>query len=228
MCNHALRERYMLQYAAKIVDGLEVPDDLPEYTPHAFPKSPSPVIVEEAGRRVVQMHRWGVGYTVKGKPTLVTNARDDQLLKIRLWKESVSLRRCLIPLVGYFEPGPGPVGARGEIIFTMRDRPVFFVAGLWDSDPDGGRAYAMVTTSPNAYTAPFHDRQPVALSDSDALAWLGEQPLQADRIFALTRPPLDAEMHHEVIPAIPRAKRQAGVTSLKSSPQPDDEQGTLF
>jgi putative SOS response-associated peptidase YedK len=213
----------MLEYAASIVNGLVMPDDLPDYTPHAFPKSPSPIILEDEGRRVVQMHRWGVGYTVKGKPTFVTNARDDQLLKIRLWKESVSLRRCLIPLVGYFEPGPGPVGARGEIIFTMRDRPVFFVAGLWDTDPDGTRAYAMVTTSPNAYVTPFHDRQPVALSDSDALAWLGAQPLPVDRVVALTRPPPDEVMHHEILPAVPRVKKGNDVR-----PEADTGQGTLF
>ncbi len=226
MCNHALRERHMLRYAAKVVPGLEVPDDLPEFTPHAYPKSPSPIIVEEAGKRVVQIHRWGVGYTVKGKPTLVTNARDDQLLKIRLWKESVALRRCLIPLIGYFEPGPGPVGARGEIIFTMRDRAVFFVAGVWDTDPDGTRAYAMVTTSPNNYTARFHDRQPVALSDSDALAWIGAQPLPDDRVFTLTRPPPDEVMHHEVIEAVPRAKKNIGLPNQARTE--DAGQGTLF
>lgn len=226
MCNHALRERHMLRYAAEVIEGLEIPEPLPEFTPHAFPKSPSPIIVEEAGKRMVQMHRWGVSYTVKGKPTLVTNARDDQLRKIRLWRKSAEVRRCLIPVVGYFEPGPGPVGARGEVLFTMRDRPMFFIAGLWDADPDGARAYAMVTTSPNAYTAPFHDRQPVALGDREALRWLGDKPLLPDQLMALTRPPPNEVMWHEVIAATPR-KKQASSGAPKGRAA-DSGQGFLF
>lgn len=210
MCNHALREKHMLKYAAEIVAGLEVPDPVPEFTPHAYPKSPSPIVVEENGRKQVQMHRWGVGYTVKGKATLVTNARDDQLLRIALWKTSVAKRRCLIPVIGYFEPGLGPPGAKGELYFTLRDRPAFFIAGVWDEDPDGTRAYSMVTTSPNAYTATFHDRQPVALSEPDALAWLGSAPLPPDRVHALTRPPPAEWMQHEVIAAVPKPRKPQG------------------
>jgi putative SOS response-associated peptidase YedK len=209
MCNHALRERYMLKYAADVLAGLEIPDPMPEFTPHAYPKSPSPIVVEEAGRRQVAMLRWGISYPVKGKPSLVTNARDDQLLRIALWKESVAKRRCLIPVIGYFEPGLGPPGAKGELFFTIRNQPAFFIAGLWTTDADGSRAYAMVTTSPNDYTAPFHDRQPVALSETDAVAWLGSQPLPAERVVALTRPPPSDVMQHEVIAAVPRAKKAA-------------------
>src|SRR4051812_14198281 len=210
MCNHALRERHVLKYAADLLEGLEVPEGLPEFSPHAYPKTPSPVVVEEAGRRVAQMQRWGVNYLVKGKPALVTNARDDQLLKISLWKKSVASRRCLIPVTGYFEPGLGPPGAKGELFFTMRGRPAFFIAGLWDADPDGTRAYSMVTTSPNDYTRAFHDRQPVVLSDADALAWLGSQPLAAERVVALTRPPRNEEMQHEVIAAVPKVRKEVG------------------
>lgn len=207
MCNHSLRERHVLKYAKEVIDGLEIPADLPEFSLHAYPKSPSPIVVEEAGRRSMQILRWGVGYTVKGKPTLVTNARDDQLLRIALWKQSTARRRCLIPVSGYFEPGLGPPGAKGELLFTLRDRPAFFIAGLWDADPDGTRAYSMVTTSPNAYVLPFHDRQPLMLSDADALAWLGSEPLPAERVVALTRPKSFEDLQHEVIPAVPRAKK---------------------
>jgi putative SOS response-associated peptidase YedK len=207
MCNHALRERHVLKYAADLLTGLEIPDPVPEFTPHAYPKSPSPIVVEQDGRRRLQMLRWGVGYAVKGKPTFVTNARDDQLLRAALWKTSVAKRRCLIPVTGYFEPGPGPVGARGEVFFTLRDRPAFFIAGLWEDEPDGARAYSMVTTSPNALAAPFNDRQPVVLTDADAPAWLGSQPLPPERVVALTRPPPSEIMQYEIIPAVPRAKK---------------------
>lgn len=207
MCNHALRERHMLRYASKIIEGLEVPDPMPEFTDHAYPKSMSPVIVDEAGRKSVQMHRWGISQLVGGKMKLITNSRDDQLPRFSVWKELTATRRCLIPLVAYFEPGLGPEGAKGELLFTMKDRPVFFVAGLWTIEDENVRAYSMVTTSPNSYTAPFHDRQPVVLSDADAVAWLGSAPLDVSRVHTLTRPPPNDVMHHEVIPAVPKAKK---------------------
>ena len=37
--------------------------------------------------------------------------------------------------------------------------------------------------------------------------WMGSQPLPADRVFALTRPPPNEIMRHEVIPAVPRLKK---------------------
>ena len=197
----------MLKHAVEMIEGLEVPDPLPEFSEHAYPKSLSPIIVDEAGRRTVQMHRWGISHFVKGKPKLITNSRDDQLLRFSLWKQLTHTRRCLIPLVSYFEPGLGPEGARGELLFTIKNRPVFFVAGLWTAESDGLRAYSMVTTSRNSYTAPFHDRQPVVLSDTDALAWLGSQPIPDEKVYALTRPPPDNVMQHQVIPAVPRMKK---------------------
>jgi len=197
----------MLRYAARIVADLDIPDPVPEFTDHAYPKSMSPVIVDEAGRKSVQMHRWGIRQVIKEKVKFVTNSRDDQLPRFSVWKELTATRRCLIPLVAYFEPGLGPEGAKGELLFTMKDRPVFFVAGLWTAEEDGVRAYSMVTTTPNAYTAPFHDRQPVVLSDADALAWLGSAPLEPSRVHALTRPPPDEVMQHLAIPAVPKMKK---------------------
>jgi putative SOS response-associated peptidase YedK len=212
MCNHALRERHVLKYAEGAIEALDMPADVPEFSLHAYPKSPSPIVVEEGGRRSLQILRWGVGYAVKGKPTLVTNARDDQLLRIALWKESTAKRRCLIPVSGYFEPGLGPPGARGEILFTLRGRPAFFIAGLWDTEPDGLRVYSMVTTSANDLARPYNDRQPVVLSETDAVAWLGSRPLPAERVAALTRPPPDEMMQHQVIAAVPRAKKTQDAT----------------
>lgn len=218
----------MLRYAAKVVEGLEIPDPLPEFTDHAFPKSMSPVIVDETGRKSVQMHRWGISQLVKGKIKFITNSRDDQLSRFSVWKELIATRRCLIPLVAYFEPGLGPEGAKGELLFTIRGRPVFLVAGIWTSEANDARAYSMVTTSPNSYTAPFHDRQPVVLSDADALAWLGSAPLDPSRIHALTRPPPNDIMHHEVIPAVPRAKKITKDDIGKAASSDGDVQLGLF
>lgn len=209
MCNHYEKNAEMLKWASEILPGLFLPDPLPELAHHTWPKYPAPVVVDQEGRPAVQIMRWGVWPFYEKKLTRpLTNARDDGLLTKSVWKQAVAKRRCLIPATGYYEPGQGPPGARGELRFTIKDRPCFFLAGLWDTDPDdsGTRAFTMVTTSPNEYAARFHDRMPVVLNDDNALDWLGSAPLSSDRVVALTRAPSNDIMEHVAFEAVPKGK----------------------
>jgi len=206
VCNHALRSRHVAKYAKAVLADLRLPEVELEFSEHAYPKYPGPVVIDEHGP-VLQLQRWGVWPSyAREKPQYVTNARDDGLLTKAIWKQATAKRRCLIPATGYFEPGIGPPGARGELFFTLKDRPCFFFAGLWDQDPDGSgqRGYAMVTTTPNAYAGRFHDRMPVVLADADAAKWLGSVPLPPDQIAALCRAMPDDVMQHTEMPAISR------------------------
>lgn len=209
MCNHYEKNVDALKWALKAIPGLVLPDPLPEVPTHTWPKYPAPVVVDQEGAPAVQIMRWGVWPFYEKKLTRpLTNARDDGLLTKSVWKQSVAKRRCLIPATGYYEPGQGPPGARGELRFTIKARPFFFFAGLWDTDPDdsGTRAFTIVTTSPNDYAARFHDRMPVVLNDAHALDWLGSVPLPNDRVVALTRPPSNDIMEHSAIVAAPKGK----------------------
>lgn len=188
MCNHYRNRQDIVAHALRIIQGLELTDpDLGlKITEHVYPKYPAPVVVQQAGVRSLVSKAWGVPITIKGakgqpivKP--VTNARNDKLSGYT-WRYATAERRCLIPAVGYFEPGLGPVGAKGEILFSVKERPAFFFAGLWEGD-----AFTMVTTTPNEFVSKFHDRMPVVLEDAEALDWLGEAPLPPDRLTALCR-----------------------------------------
>lgn len=209
MCNHYEKNSDVIRWALKVIPGLALPDAPPEVPTHTWPKYPAPVVVDQEGSPSIQIMRWGVWPFYEKKLTRpLTNARDDGLLTKSVWKQSVAKRRCLIPATGYYEPGQGPPGARGELRFAIRVRPCFFFAGLWDTDPDdrGTRAFAIVTTSPNDYAARFHDRMPVVLSDANALDWLGSTPLPDERVIAMTRPPESDVMEHAVIEVVPKGK----------------------
>lgn len=193
----------MLKYAKRVIADLVELEPEPELALHTYPKYPAPVVVHEHGRPVMRLLRWGVWPSfARDKAQYVTNARDDRLLASATWRRSVAARRCLIPVSGYFEPGAGPAGARGEVLFTLHEQPCFFIAGVWDTDPDGSgtRGHAMVTIAPNAYVAPFQDRMPAVLSDAAALAWLGSTPLEPAQLTHLLRAPAPALMRHEEIP----------------------------
>ncbi len=173
---------------------------------HTFPKYPAPLVIAEGGERLLVEARWGVERFIgEGRTKPVTNARNDKLGS-RTWKTCTETRRCLIPATGYFEPGLGPVGARGEILFTVTDRPAFFFAGLWDTGKDG-REFTMVTTEPNDFVHRYHDRMPVVLDDAGIEAWLGDSPLAPDEIVRLCRGLLsEALLHEELAPKLKIAR----------------------
>ena len=232
MCNHYEKNQEVIDWAAVTARAwavstggdVVVPDDLPQYPPHTYPKAMAPVLIQtEAGRSIASM-RWGVRVEIKTptKPVpvikFVTNARDDSLTKFT-WRFSTMERRCLIPAIGYFEPGLGPEGARGEVRFSLVNRPNFFIAGLWDKDHDelGTRSFTMVTTAPNAYATPFHDRMPLVLHDSDAQRWLGHTPLAPEVLAELVRPYEGADMAHTEIAAVQRAAKPIRKADLQQA-----------
>jgi len=126
------------------------------------------------------------------------NARSDKLTGYT-WRYATKERRCLIPATGYYEPGLGPVGAKGEILFIVKERPLFFFAGLWEPIGDT-RAFTMVTTEPNDFVRQFHDRMPVVLSDDQAREWLGDTPLADDQLQRLCRGLPAEALDHETLP----------------------------
>lgn len=224
MCNHYRKGQKregrdeVIEWTQRVIPSA-VPTPLPEFAEHIFPKYPAPVVVQISGERTLVTKTWGIAMPIKGATkTLtryVTNARNDKLSSFT-WNQSTRHRRCLIPATGYFEPGTGPTGARGEILFTVKERPAFFFAGLWD-----GTEFTMVTTEPNDFVRRYHDRMPVVLSDSDAVAWLGDEPLAISDVQALCRGLPSEALNHEELP--PKLK----ITKTGTKPPRDDEP-TLF
>jgi putative SOS response-associated peptidase YedK len=218
MCNHYRTDQQAVERAREKVPGLALPLPLPDFPEHIYPKYVAPIVIQTGHKRILTTKAWGIPVAIKGvkgqrilKP--VTNARNDKLTGFT-WRHAVRERRCLIPATGYFEPGLGPPGAKGEILFTVKERPSFFFAGLWEDD-----AFTMVTTEPNEFVAQFHDRMPVVLDDADALAWLGAEPLPDADIRHLCRGlPADA-LRHEALP--PKLKITRPATTPKATGHDD-------
>lgn len=202
MCNHYRTDKQVADWTRERVPALAVPLPMPDLPEHIYPRYLAPVVVEVGRGRSLVAKAWGVPIAIKGakgqrieKP--VTNARNDKLTGFT-WRHAVRERRCRIPATGYFEPGLGPPGAKGEILFTVKERSAFFFAGLWEGD-----TFTMVTTEPNEFVRRFHDRMPVVLADSDALAWLGDEPLpDADLAHLCRGLPAEALLHESLPPKL--------------------------
>ncbi|MEP6668955.1 MAG: SOS response-associated peptidase family protein [Chthoniobacter sp.] len=227
MCNHYSGDPDRLAEFVRIsAPWLRIPAAYSEAPAHMYPKRKGRVVRKKDGVAEMVRMRWGVWpFYAKDSRSLVTNARNDRLTTKAIWKQSVQHRRCLVPATGYFEPGLGPVGARGEVLFKVRERQHFFIAGLWDNDPDqsGESGFTLVTTEPNDYVRPFHDRMPVVLSNADAADWIGEDRLPDARLVELCRGlPSEALIHEEIAAKLPEKltiKRPS-----KPAPPPDPQQ----
>ena len=217
-CNHYRKGGPVAEFSEVRLGGVKVVGQL-DLSAHTYPKYPAPVVISQAGERLLLNKSWGIPVTIRGakgpvtKP--VTNARNDKLTGFT-WRYAAQERRCLIPATGYFEPGLGPAGARGEVLFTAKDRPCFFMAGLWEEN-----AFTMVTTAPNEVAARFHDRMPLVLSDEDALAWLGDSPLPPAELLRLQAGlPAEALLCEE-LPAKLKIARPSTTPSPASEEQPE-------
>ena len=143
------------------------------------PTQEAPVVRNgESGAREIAMLRWGlVPAWAKdiGVGTKMINARGESAAEKPAFREAMAKRRCLVPATGFFEWKATP-GRKQPFAITVPDRPLFALAGLWESwRPRGGAAvetFTIVTTDANDAVAQIHDRMPVILPRESEQAWL--------------------------------------------------------
>ncbi|MDO4533239.1 MAG: SOS response-associated peptidase family protein [Coriobacteriia bacterium] len=164
--------------------------DWPARAPiNAYPQSEVPVVAsldeaEDAAESPIRILRWG--YPVGWSPSPVFNTRIESLLSGKgMWRESAENGRCLIPTRGFFERHATetvrskktgrPVKRQYEFKFV--DEPVTWLAGISEGDH-----FSVVTTEPNRFVAPVHNRMPVVLRRDELEAWLSADWVElADR-----------------------------------------------
>ena len=69
--------------------------------------------------------------------------------------------RCLIIADGFYEftePKDPRQKRKDKCLFTMKDEPIFCIAGFWRETPEVGQAFTMLTMDPGPDIAPYHDR----------------------------------------------------------------------
>jgi putative SOS response-associated peptidase YedK len=124
MCNHyeqsaGATELAIQRAAAKL--SAQVAAEMNGWREQTFPAYPAAIIRQSGRIREAVVMSWGISAVVQGKSRNITNARSDKFLS-GFWRRLAKTRRCLIPATAYYEPGLGPVGAKGEVRFAPRDR----------------------------------------------------------------------------------------------------------
>ena len=116
------------------------------------------------------------------------NARSETLAEKPTFKGLFKMKRCIIPMDGFYEWKPGredgPLNTKGkplkQPLFIRRiDGEPLAVAGLWTAwkDPDDVESRflhsaTIVTTAANKFMEPVHNRMPVLIPKSQWDEWL--------------------------------------------------------
>ncbi len=102
-----------------------------------------------------------------------------------MWSDAIKHGRCLIPVRAFYElheTEPAADSGTGKPLhqpyrFTIPGCNVYLLAGIAEND-----RFSIVTTDPNQWVAPVHDRMPLALGKGEAAKWLaGDFDVLADR-----------------------------------------------
>ncbi|RJF83871.1 SOS response-associated peptidase [Azospirillum cavernae] len=211
------------------------------------PTQEIPVIRKDKDRRRLALPRWGLVPSWAEDPSIgarMINARAESAAEKPAFREAFRLRRCLVPVDGFYEWAEVDGRKQGRII-RRRDRALFALAGLWESwrGPKGGpeldppletpplETATVLTTSANAALSVLHDRMPVILDEGDWAAWFDPETPLSD-LATLLRPAPDDLL--DLTPVGPRVNsvRNDDPGCLDPPPEPvrkpADDQFSLF
>ena len=128
--------------------------------------------------RELSLVRWGLipswAKDSSGAARMI-NARSETASNSPTFRDALKFRRCLIPADGFYEwQRMGKI--KQPYCFEVNEGELFAFAGIWDqwTDVRGNtiETCAILTTTPNAVTAPVHDRMPVILESDHYDLWL--------------------------------------------------------
>ncbi len=132
------------------------------------------------------------------------NAKAENLLDSKMYKDAATNRRCLVLSSGFYEwRHYKPVGAKKENAYpyfiSLLGHQYFFMAGIYQpwTDKETGEttdSFAIVTTAANELMAKVHNkkkRMPCILTETLANEWL-EDDLSEDRIKNLANHQIDS------------------------------------
>ena len=191
--------RYKLSRRKQVVEEyFDCASDEPDWAPryNVAPTQPIPVIRQHPKEpvRKLSLMRWGLipswAKDASGAARMI-NARSETASTKPAFRDALKFRRCIIPADGFYEWAK-TARAKQPYCFEVNDGELFAFAGLWDrwKDPSGNwiKTCTILTTTPNAVTAPVHDRMPVILDSDGYDLWLDPEVMDVQVASDLLKP----------------------------------------
>lgn len=197
MCGRFVQSASVDDYA-RFFGANEVKTESLDANYNVAPTDPVYAVAEHGESRIVGTFGWGlVPHWSKDrkKAARSINARAETLLDKPAFRDSFRKKRCLIPADGFYEWTRRDDVKVPHYIFIGTHAPMA-LAGLWASwkDPDTEewhRTCSVITTKPNEFMRPIHDRMPVMLDQGVWDAWLDRANTDAESFLPILQAPAE-------------------------------------
>lgn len=150
-------------------------------TGEIFPTNRVPILTSMNDRIEPELFTWGMpNFKNKG---VIINARAETVSEKPLFRESLYLRRCIIPANGFYEWD----SSKNKIFFKMYNSDIIYMAGIYNTF-QGVNRFVILTTNANKSMEDVHHRMPLILTEEEKENWLFDK----DKIsnILITNPPL--------------------------------------
>ena len=204
-----------------------------EYQPryNIAPTQQSLVVTNDGSRQVEQM-RWGlVPFWAKDIKigSRMINAVGETVSAKPAFRAAYKKRRCLVLANGFFEWRKDGK-ARIPFYLHLGGQPPIAFAGLWETwkSPDGEsiKSFTIVTTQPNRFIEPIHNRMPVILSQETEALWLDPMTEDSDILDRLLVPAPAEEMAGYQVSQVVNSVKNSGPDCIQAV-EPSETSGTL-
>jgi len=160
------------------------------------PTQRASVILDRGTGRQVSRLAWGLlPFWAKAKNLQgsTINARIETVATKPAFRAAFKVRRCLVPMAGYYEWSISEVDGKKDPWFIRADGPLW-AAGLWEDTspllPDGNLGtFTIITGGSSGVSADIHDRMPVWLHPDQLDVWLTAKPDDAMAMLLASEPP---------------------------------------
>jgi putative SOS response-associated peptidase YedK len=198
------------------------------------PTDAAAVVVQRDELRAVVRYRWGLvpSWSEPRQASKAFNARAETLATSGLFRDAFRRRRCLVPADGFYE-WLNVDGKRQPMRIHDPDERPLALAGLWTGrrDEESGewhRTFTIVTTRPNAFMIPIHDRMPVVIPPDAWAAWLDPTPREPGELRALLEPRDDVALTAYAVVPLVNNVRNNGPELLEPADTAPEAHPTLF
>jgi putative SOS response-associated peptidase YedK len=196
------------------------------------PTQDMPVVKSrKAGRPRLQVMRWGlIPVNDSGpKPRMIhVNARSEEIIGKRTFKEAVQERRCVVPADGYYEWKRPDEHTKHPYLISLLERRPFFIAGIYeDATAQRPETFALLTCGPNRLMASIHERMPVILDGAGLDHWLQPGPIDALTVASICVPYADEVMQAWPVSSVVNSARHEVPECVVQVEPPTDPQGSF-
>ncbi|MCJ7846080.1 SOS response-associated peptidase [Blautia sp. NSJ-175] len=138
---------------------------LEEKSRDVFPSQSAPVVTGREGELCGEELMWGFPGFEKSR--VIFNARQETALEKRTFRDSLLLRRCVIPAKNFYEWDK----KKEKYTFTRPDGRILFFAGIYNRYGEEQR-FVILTTQANDSMRRIHDRMPLILEERQVKDWI--------------------------------------------------------